>query len=245
MDFFIFIIFPVILFIFIFVIIPNIMRVIKKNNEYYSFKTFLEENQMYDTEYESVTYKNIVEMDFDMNHKQLALYSYYETTAVILDFDEILDFEVTENGNSIISSRTGSTIAGGLLFGELGAMAGAIGSRSIDEVCHTLKLKIYTNNISNNVVTLDFLDDKVRTESIKYDDISQVIDEMVGFLKLIKEHNRQEERKEDKNIIVENTEDIKQNNNLSSLKELAELKEKGIITQEEFEETKKKILSKL
>ena len=245
MDFFIFIIFPVILFIFIFVIIPNIMRVIKKNNEYYSFKTFLEENQMYDTEYESVTYKNIVEMDFDMNHKQLALYSYYETTAVILDFDEILDFEVTENGNSIISSRTGSTIAGGLLFGELGAMAGASGSRSIDEVCHTLKLKIYTNNISNNVVTLDFLDDKVRTESIKYDDISQVIDEMVGFLKLIKEHNRQEERKEDKNIIVENTEDIKQNNNLSSLKELAELKEKVIITQEEFEETKKKILSKL
>ena len=245
MDFFIFIIFPVILFIFIFVIIPNIMRVIKKNNEYYSFKTFLEENQMYDTEYESVTYKNIVEMDFDMNHKQLALYSYYETTAVILDFDEILDFEVTENGNSIISSRTGSTIAGGLLFGELGAMVGASGSRSIDEVCHTLKLKIYTNNISNNVVTLDFLDDKVRTESIKYDDISQVIDEMVGFLKLIKEHNRQEERKEDKNIIVENTEDIKQNNNLSSLKELAELKEKGIITQEEFEETKKKILSKL
>ena len=245
MDFFIFIIFPVILFIFIFVIIPNIMRVIKKNNEYYSFKTFLEKNQMYDTEYESVTYKNIVEMDFDMNHKQLALYSYYETTAVILDFDEILDFEVTENGNSIISSRTGSTIAGGLLFGELGAMVGASGSRSIDEVCHTLKLKIYTNNISNNVVTLDFLDDKVRTESIKYDDISQVIDEMVGFLKLIKEHNRQEERKEDKNIIVENTEDIKQNNNLSSLKELAELKEKGIITQEEFEETKKKILSKL
>ena len=68
---------------------------------------------------------------------------------------------------------------------------------------------------------------------------------MIGFLKIAKEDNRQEERKEDKKIIAKNAKDIKQGTNLSSLRELAELKEQGIITEKEFEESKKKILNKI
>ena len=44
---------------------------------------------------------------------------------------------------------------------------------------------------------------------------------------------------------LETKQELNSNNGLEQLEKLAELKEKGIITQEEFEESKKKILSKL
>ena len=58
---------------------------------------------------------------------------------------------------------------------------------------------------------------------------------------------------QEKEIIGEASEDVRKkveelksnNSNLSSLKELAELKEQGIITEKEFEESKRKILSKI
>ena len=45
--------------------------------------------------------------------------------------------------------------------------------------------------------------------------------------------------------VVETKQDLNSINGLEQLEKLAELKDKGIITQEEFEETKKRILSKI
>lgn len=244
MEFFFIIVFPILLLTLIFGIIPSRKKRKMRQQEYEDFRSFIRKNGMY--YYESATYKNIVEMNIDSTHRELALYSYFESVSAILKFDEVLDFEVEKNGNSIISSRMGSTIAGGIFFGGLGAMAGASGSRSIDKKCSTLKLKIYTNNISDSVIVLDFLEDEIYEGSSKYEEIIDAINKMIGFLKIARENNRQKERKEDKKVIVENVDDIKtDNDNFSQLEKLAELKEKGIITEQEFEEGKKKILSKL
>ena len=45
--------------------------------------------------------------------------------------------------------------------------------------------------------------------------------------------------------VVETRQELNSTNGLEQLEKLAELKDKGIITQEEFEEGKKKILDKL
>ena len=106
-------------------------------------------------------------------------------------------------------------------------------------------MNIYTTDVTNSVVTLDFLDKAIQKNSADYENLKDVINKMIGFLKIARESNRQSERKENKKVVIENVEDVKQNNNLSSLKELSELKKNGIITEKEFEESKKKILSKL
>lgn len=206
---------------------------------------FIKQNGMKDSQ--SISFKKYVRLDIDTKAKLLGVYSYYEDVSSILTFDEILDFEIFENGNSVVSSRTGSTIAGGLLFGGLGAMAGASGSRTISDTCSTLKINIYTTNVNSSVITLDFLEGAIPKNSIIYEDLKDKINKMISFLKIAREYNRQEERKEDKKVIVEKVENVNvnQNNNLNSLKELAKLKEQGIITEEEFLESKKKILSKL
>lgn len=215
----------------------------KKDNALENYINFINSNGL--TSSKKVAFKNIVRLDIDTNKKLLGTYSYYENTSKIIKFNEVLDFEIFENGNSVVSSRTGSAVVGGLLFGGLGAVAGASGSRTISENCSNLKLKIYTNNIQYSVIMLDFLEKGISKSSVLYEQLTEVINEMISLLKIAREHNRQEERKEDKKVIIENVEDIKQNSNLNSIKELAELKEKGIITESEFEESKKKILEKI
>ena len=224
------------------IIIPKIISNYKdkqrKNKALQLYQDLIEKNKM--ENYQHISYKNIVNKS-----KKLGAFSYYENEFIILKFNEILDFEIFENGNSVISSRTGSAVAGGLIFGGLGAVAGASGSRTINENASTVKLKIYTNNIKNSVVTLDFLEKSISKASNEYEEIRDVINKMISFLKIAREDNRQIERKEDKKVIIENVDDIKSENNVSSIKELAELKDKGIITQEEFEKSKKRILEKL
>lgn len=215
----------------------------KKDNALENYIDFINRNGLNSSK--KIAFKNIVRLDIDTNKKLLGTYSYYENTSKIIKFNEVLDFEIFENGNSVVSSRTGSAVVGGLLFGGLGAVAGASGSRTISENCSNLKLKIYTNNIQYSVIMLDFLEKGISKSSALYEQLTEVINEMISLLKIAREHNRQEERKEDKKVIIENVEDIKQNSNLNSIKELAELKEKGIITEKEFEESKKKILEKI
>lgn len=218
----------------------------QKNKEtyFYRYKEFIKQNKLVNCE--SVSYRNIVGIDIDVQNKLLGTYSYYESESNILKFEEILDFEIFENGNSVISSRSGSAVVGGLLFGGLGAVAGASGSRTINDYCSTLKLNIYTNKVQNSVITLDFLDSSISKNDVEYEELKDIMNKVIGFLKIAREDTRQKERKEDKNVIIENVEELKSNNsNLSSLKELAELKEQGIITEKEFEESKRKILSKI
>ncbi|MFR7544839.1 MAG: SHOCT domain-containing protein [Clostridia bacterium] len=215
----------------------------KKDKALDDYINFINKNGLNSSK--KVAFKNIVRIDIDTKNKLLGTYSYYENQSKVIKFNEVLDFEIFENGNSVVSSKTGSAVIGGLLFGGLGAVAGASGSRTISEDCDTLKLKIYTNNIQYSVIMLDLLEKGISKSGYVYEYLTEIINEMISFLKIAREHNRQEERKEDKKVIIENVEDIKQNSNLTSIKELAELKEKGIITEKEFEESKKKILEKI
>lgn len=214
-----------------------------KDNALQNYIDFINKNGISNSQ--SILLKNIARIDIETQKKLLGAYSYYESESVVLKFEQILDFEIFENGNSVVSNKTGSAIVGGLLFGGLGAIAGASGSRIISDNCKTLKLNIYTTDVTNSVVTLDLLDKGIEKNSTEYENLKDTINKMIGFLKIARESNRQAERKEDKKVIVENIEDINQNNNLSKLKELAQLKEQGIITDKEFEESKKKILSKI
>ena len=214
-----------------------------KDNALQNYIDFINKNGISNSQ--SISLKNIARIDIETQKKLLGAYSYYESESVVLKFEQILDFEIFENGNSVVSSKTGSAIVGGLLYGGLGAIAGASGSRIISDNCKTLKLNIYTTDVTNSVVTLDLLDKGIEKNSTEYENLKDTINKMIGFLKIARESNRQAERKEDKKVIVENIEDINQNNNLRKLKELAQLKEQGIINDKEFEESKKKILSKI
>lgn len=76
----------------------------------------------------------------------------------IYSFDEILQFELLEDGETIAEGGLGSALAGGLLFGGVGAMVGAsVGSKTMRGMCTTLQLKLVMNDLSTPVLYLEFM----------------------------------------------------------------------------------------
>lgn len=76
----------------------------------------------------------------------------------IYSFDEILQFELLEDGKTIAEGGLGSALAGGLLFGGVGAMVGAsVGSKTMRGMCTTLQLKLVMNDLNTPVLYLEFM----------------------------------------------------------------------------------------
>lgn len=70
------------------------------------------------------------------------------------DYAKINDYEYCENGTSIVSGKAGSAVVGGVLFGPLGALAGASGKRKSKEKIKSSKINIYMNDLSNSLIEL-------------------------------------------------------------------------------------------
>lgn len=76
----------------------------------------------------------------------------------IYSFDKILQFELLEDGKTIAEGGLGSALAGGLLFGGVGAMVGAsVGSKTMRGTCTTLQLKVVMNDLNTPVLYLEFM----------------------------------------------------------------------------------------
>jgi hypothetical protein len=93
--------------------------------------------------------------DFELTHvaymsniKTVYIKSPETPEGLKLNFSDILDFEIIENGRVISTSASGAAIAGGLLFGVVGAV---VGSTMHDEygMCGLLQIRIVINNISH------------------------------------------------------------------------------------------------
>ena len=76
----------------------------------------------------------------------------------IYSFDDIISFELLEDGNSITSGGTSRAIAGGVLFGGVGAVvAGVTSKRKTKNTCNKLQIKITVNDIENPAVYIDLI----------------------------------------------------------------------------------------
>lgn len=122
-----------------------------------------------------------------------------------------------------------------------GAIVGA-NTRKSKNIVSNLSVRIVTNNIDNPLYTLDLITHQIDINKPLYANLYNVAMEFANNIyatvqAIINDNNNTN--------ISETRQNSISNNGLEQLEKLSELKEKGIITQEEFEESKKKILSKL
>lgn len=166
----------------------------------------------------------------------------------MFNFEDLIDFEIVENGSSVIQSKIASTLAGGILLGGVGALAGANGRKQINDICNSLILKMYFSNNGAVCITEKINDRPLYKNSAEYKSLSSTVDNIVSVLKYVKQQADYSVYSNQKiTSAKENnkTENMKETFSINQLEKLAELKEKGIITEQEFEESKKKILNKL
>ncbi len=122
-----------------------------------------------------------------------------------------------------------------------GAIVGA-NTRKSKNIVSNLSVRIVTNNIANPLYTLDLIKYQIDINKPLYANLYKVAMEFANNIYatiqvIIKDNNN-------KNI-SETRQELPSSTGLEQLEKLAELKEKGIISEQEFEESKQKILSKL
>ncbi|MED4265955.1 SHOCT domain-containing protein [Priestia megaterium] len=177
-------------------------------------------------------------------------YKDYKYDSKIYEFKDLLEAEILQDGEMITKTSRGSQIGGALIGGVLAGGVGAIigglsGSTTSDSEFNKIALKVLMNDTQNPVKLIYFLDEiaGVKKYEDKYKKANSDSMDWHGLLRVIIQKVDKEDRIQSEECREPTT---AQPGNLSvadELKKLSDLHKEGILSEEEFNEHKKKILS--
>lgn len=151
----------------------------------------------------------------------------------VYSFSDIREFELLENGNSVSSGGLGRAVAGGILFGGVGAVVGGVtGKKKNVSTVTSMQIKITTADMDTPAVYINFITGgtSYKTNSFVYRDFAKSAQEILSTL----------------SVIVNSKDGSKQAasgaGNISELREYKKLLDEGIITKAEFDKKKQSIL---
>lgn len=197
-------------------------------------KLLKESNEQAETEAEQfvITKKigNFVAFD-DERQKWAILSPFLGNVLETYNYSDIINFELLEDGNSVASGGLGRALVGGFLFGGVGAIVGGVtGKKKSKEICSSLKLKITINDMTKPVVYINFIETKIKKDSISYRSFSESAQECLSTFQLI--CDKQKKTTEPQSTVSVADEILK----------FKHLLDDGIITQDEFDSKKKQLL---
>jgi hypothetical protein len=187
------------------------------------------------TEY-VVDFTNTRALALDKNSNSICLIDtkclLQKTVTRYFNYKDLISSEIIKHGETVSktsrSSQIAGAIAGGLVFGGVGAVIGGLsGKRKTSTKMYAVSLRIIVNDKENPLFAL--LLNKNYPEAVKWHKI---------LTKLIKKADREEVP--GGNVATANNEQLSV---ADELLKLADLKDKGVISEEEFTIQKKRILN--
>lgn len=151
----------------------------------------------------------------------------------IFKYEDLLGFEIIEDGEAVSKGSLGKAVIGGAVFGLAGAIVGGTSKKSTS-VCNRMYVSIMTANPDYPVTDLNLISNETQKKSFLYKlsvDNSHAIS---AKLNSIIEQNKQ--------VPVE-TPAVSAFSAADELKKFKELLDMSVITQEEFEVKKKELLN--
>ena len=154
----------------------------------------------------------------------------------IYSFNDIMESEIVVDGLTLVktsaTSTIGRAIVGGVLTGGVGAIIGGVtGKKSHSELVNYIDLKICINDSSNPFYKIRFLDTECKKGDFIYKEGYEKAEKWHGIIStFIKQSDLKENQKESIS------------SNVNDLLKLKELLDSDLLTREEFEEQKKKLL---
>lgn len=145
----------------------------------------------------------------------------------LFSYDQIVSFEILENGESVASGGVGRAALGGILFGGVGAVVGA-STRSYKSVCEELKIKITVKDYKEPAFYIPFIISETNKSTSEYKSKMKMAQNTLSKLQLI--------------INAAHQEPAKSSSKFEEIRKYKDLLDEGIITQEEFENKKKELL---
>ena len=169
-------------------------------------------------------------LDMDENNKIWGVPCF--SPHIFFTYDDIISFELLENGNSLTKGGLGGAVVGGALFGGVGAIVGSnVGKKRTKQEITEYRIKIVTRNPVYPEIYINFLTTgKVMSDSILYKSYSASAQQIISMLTpMTNEHDSQ---------TVNNS--YRPADEISKYKKLLD---DGIITQQEFEQKKQQLLN--
>ena len=155
-----------------------------------------------------------------------------KSTGEIFTYDDVISFEVVEDGNSVTKGGIGRAVAGGLLLGGVGAVVGgATGKRKNQETCNRLFLKLKVKHFPRDILIIYISVNEVKKDSSTYKTYYYNMQQLLDFFNNAKDTLEEDERKD-----LGIADEIKKYHNLFV---------SGAITEEEFNSIKNKLITKL
>lgn len=161
----------------------------------------------------------------------------------VYKFKELISYELVDDGETTYSSNTGKALVGGLLFGAAGAVVGAASKKKVKTTCKDMHIDLNINVIKSPMQVLQIINDaEISRDSELYKQKLAFAKNVMAMLAYIKENAEpsepEETHPEQKQLeSQQRTGDI-----YAEIEKLHTLKEKGIITDEEFQKKKRFLL---
>lgn len=153
----------------------------------------------------------------------------------VYNYEDILSFELLEDGEMITSGGLGSAALGGIVFGGTGAIVGAItGKKKSKPVCTSLSLKITINDQQNPVEHIEFISSPAKKDGFGYKFALENAQKCSSMLEIICN-----DVKNKAGVSEQKTMPLSEADEIFKFKNLLDA---GVITQEEFELKKKQLL---
>lgn len=172
----------------------------------------------------------------DNQNRKIAICDMKTGSIDIINFSELIECQILEDSNVIMQGGVGRAIIGGALAGNVGAIVGA-NTRKSKSMIEKLQIRIVTNNINQSLYMINIINYPVERISSIYKEGMEFANNVYATIQSIIS-------KSSNSINVKKINEQSSNIYLEQLEKLAELKEKGIITESEFLESKQKILNK-
>lgn len=154
--------------------------------------------------------------------------------ADVYDYKDIVDFELIEDGTSIIKGGLARAVVGGTMFGGVGAIVGGVtGNRKVHQKCNSLKIKISLNKLDAPAIYINLISKPIEKDYATYKDAYNNAQKILSLLQIIC------------NQVMENHSSVEKTNYFSAADEIRKFKQlfdDGIISEEEFNMKKQKLL---
>lgn len=177
------------------------------------------------------------------------------------NYSDILQVEVIKDGETISKtnrkSQFGGAIVGGILAGEVGALIGGLsGETNVEEKVNSIDLKILVNDTNKPTYSINFFrapfnksTKKIEPADIKssteYQAGAKEIEQWYSIITVIIKRTEKENHNINTSKQTENTDVNKPSSlRIEDLNKLADLYKQGLLSRDEFEFEKKKILDK-
>lgn len=170
-------------------------------------------------------------IEADMNNR---LWRVSKVSRAVFKFEDIINFEYIENGNSVTEGGLGSAVVGGVLFGGVGAVVGSnIGKKKTTQEINQMDVKIVTRDEFIPQTYINLLTfGPVKSDSMSYNDLFNEAQRILSLLERIVDTCK-------KQPVNSATVSTSVADEIAKLKSLLDL---GAITDEEFSAGKKKLL---